>query len=105
MGTKSIKRDDIEAALREVIDPEVGVNVLDLGLIYEVRASETGDLQVDMTMTTPACPVGAMLCDQVEAALRRGVPGVGTVEVDLVWEPPWSPERMSEAARRQLGWI
>ncbi|MDD3448315.1 MAG: iron-sulfur cluster assembly protein [Gammaproteobacteria bacterium] len=104
MGKTPINRDDVEAALREVIDPEVGVNVLDLGLIYEVRASETGDLQVDMTMTTPACPVGAMLCDQVEDALRRGVPGVGTVEVDLVWEPPWSPERMSEAARRQLGW-
>ncbi|SCZ62157.1 metal-sulfur cluster assembly factor [Thiohalomonas denitrificans] len=98
-----VDREKLESALREVIDPEVGVNIYDLGLIYDVLASEEGDLQVRMTMTTPACPVSAMLADQVREALLK-LPQVRDVEVELVWDPPWSPERMSESARRQLGW-
>ncbi len=98
-----IERERLESALREVIDPEVGVNVYDLGLIYDVLASEEGNLQVRMTMTTPACPVGSLLADQVRDALQS-LEQVREVEVELVWDPPWSPERMSEAARRQLGW-
>ncbi|WP_303908591.1 metal-sulfur cluster assembly factor [Thiohalomonas denitrificans] len=98
-----VEREKLESALREVIDPEVGVNIYDLGLIYDVLASEEGDLQVRMTMTTPACPVSSMLADQVREALLK-LPQVRDVEVELVWDPPWSPERMSEAARRQLGW-
>jgi len=98
-----IERERLEQALRSVVDPEVGVNIYDLGLIYEVLAGDEGDLRVRMTMTTPACPVGALLADQVRDALRA-LPEVREVEVELVWEPLWSPERMSEAARRQLGW-
>lgn len=98
-----VERETLEYAMREVMDPEVGVNVYDLGLIYEVLAGDQGDLRVLMTMTTPACPASSMLADQVRDVLRA-LPGVREVEVELVWDPPWSPDRMSEAARRQLGW-
>jgi metal-sulfur cluster biosynthetic enzyme len=101
--TTPIGREALEQALRSVMDPEVGVNVYDLGLIYDVLAGDRGDLRVRMTMTTPACPVGSLLAEQVGEALRE-LPGVGSVEVELVWDPPWSPELMKPAARRQLGW-
>ena len=98
-----VERELLESTLREVIDPEIGVNIYDLGLIYDVLASDEGDLQVRMTMTTPACPVSSLLADQVREVLLN-LPQVRDVEVELVWDPPWSPERMSQAARRQLGW-
>jgi metal-sulfur cluster biosynthetic enzyme len=89
-------------ALREVLDPEVGVNVVDLGLVYGVAADENGT-RVDLTMTTPACPLGETLISDTKAALRRsGAPE--PIAVELVWDPPWSPARMTPAAKRQLGW-
>lgn len=95
----------IQEALETVIDPEVGVNVYDLGLIYEVRLSDDNRaMEVSMTMTTPACPMSAMLTDQVHAALRARFPALESVEVNLVWDPPWSPQMMSERAKQQLGW-
>jgi len=93
----------VEEALREVIDPEVGVNVVDLGLVYSVNL-EGGAVRVVMTMTTPACPLGPYLHQAAEAAVRRGAPEVESITIELVWDPPWTPERMSLAARRQLGW-
>lgn len=95
-------REDAEAALRGVIDPEVGINILDLGLIYGLDWDGQGTLRVRMTMTTPACPLGAMLTDEVQAALQA-LPGVREVAVELVWEPEWTPARMTSVARRQLG--
>jgi|ERR1051325_4352828 metal-sulfur cluster biosynthetic enzyme len=95
--------DDVLAALREVIDPEIGMNVVDLGLVYETR-KENGHVRVVMTMTTAACPLGESIAEQAKAAIRRGVPGVSSVAVDLVWTPPWNPSMMSAAARQQLGW-
>ncbi len=90
-------------ALRDVIDPEIGLNIVDLGLVYSAEM-EDGDVRVAMTMTTPACPLGETLREQAEAAIRRNVPGVTSVAVDMVWEPPWHPSMMSDAARAELGW-
>jgi metal-sulfur cluster biosynthetic enzyme len=94
--------DEVREALREVLDPEVGVNVVDLGLVYGIEVND-GDVHVALTMTSAACPLGAHLRDQAIAAIRRCDPTL-RVTVDLVWDPPWSPERMSAAARHSLGW-
>lgn len=94
---------DVLAALKQVDDPEVGINVVDLGLVYGV--SIDGDtVRVELTMTTPACPLGDHIVDAAEQAIRSSVPGAGEVAIELVWDPPWAPDRMSEAARRELGW-
>lgn len=93
----------VRDALREVIDPELGLNVVDLGLVYRVEVEE-GRLSVAMTMTTPACPLGEHLSAQAEAAMRRAAPEVPEVSVHLVWDPPWSPDLMSPDAKRRLGW-
>ena len=89
-------------ALRDVLDPELGINVVDLGLVYDVEAHD-GDVSVRMTMTTPACPLGESLSAEAEAAIRRKVPGVRSVKVDLVWDPAWNPSMMSGAAKERLG--
>ncbi len=90
-------------ALRQVIDPELGENVVDLGLIYGVEIAG-GYVSVAMTLTTPGCPLHASLSAAVERAIQLTVPGVERVEVELVFDPPWTPERLSATARRNLGW-
>lgn len=90
-------------ALRWIVDPEIGVNIVDLGLVYTVNVHEKG-IDVAMTMTTPACPLHTLITSQADALLRRKFSGAGEVRIELVWEPPWSPDMMSDAARRQLGW-
>ena len=90
------------AGVREVYDPEIPLNIYDLGLIYRVDIDEESQVKIDMTLTSPMCPVAGSLPGEVEMA-ARGVEGVGEVVVDLVWEPPWGPEVMSEAARLELG--
>ena len=94
--------DQVREALRLVIDPELGVNVVDLGLVYDVSIDD-GSVRVSMTMTTPACPLGESLAEEAEAAIRQNVPGVTSASVDLVWEPPWRPSMMSDAGRARLG--
>jgi len=96
-------RDDILDALRHVIDPEIGINVVDLGLVYEADARD-GHVRVVMTMTTPACPLGESIAEEARAAIRQRVHSVKTVTVDLVSEPPWQPSMMASAARGRLGW-
>jgi len=97
-----VTQDAVREVLRErVIDPELGINVVDLGLIYGVEISG-GRISVDMTLTTPGCPLAGTLAAQVEEALRQAFPGFD-VEVSLVWEPRWTPELMSEEARRHFG--
>lgn len=98
-----IDADAVHAALRTVVDPEVGVNIVDLGLIYRV-AVEAERVTVDMTMTSPACPMGEMLVDEVEAALKKALPKGWEYAIEMVWEPAWSPARMSAAAKAELGW-
>jgi metal-sulfur cluster biosynthetic enzyme len=93
----------IRGALRQVIDPELGVNVVDLGLVYNVEQRER-TVRVAMTMTTRACPLGAYLTEAAEAAVKAADPDVEAVEVDMVWDPPWEPAMMTPEAKRQLGW-
>jgi|JI10StandDraft_1071094.scaffolds.fasta_scaffold252909_2 metal-sulfur cluster biosynthetic enzyme len=88
--------------LRDVIDPEVGLNIVDLGLVYGVDAVG-GALQVQLTMTTPACPLGEQIQRDAEARLRT-VAGVDDVTVELVWEPAWTPDRISPLGKQLLGW-
>ena len=95
-------REKVVAALETCYDPEIPVNIYELGLIYDVDISEAGAVTVRMTLTSPACPAAASLPPEVEAKVRD-IPGVSGAKVEVVWDPPWTPERMSEAARVQLG--
>ncbi len=91
-------------ALKDIFDPEIPVNIYDLGLIYNVEATEDGDVAVTMTLTTPHCPVAESMPGEVE--LRVGaVPGVRDAEVNLVWDPPWGPNKMTDEARLELGML
>lgn len=94
---------EVQAALRSVIDPEVGMNIVDLGLVYSVEISPH-KLHVDLTMTTPACPMGEMILDDARRALADLAPTGVEIELNLVWEPPWSADKMSEHARKHFGW-
>lgn len=92
------------AALKEIYDPEIPVNIYDLGLIYGVDVTGDGHVVVTMTLTTPHCPVAEEMPSEVE--LRVGaVPGVGVAEVNLVWDPPWDPQKMSDEAKLELGML
>ena len=93
---------DIIMALRQVYDPEIPVNVYDLGLIYEVRVDDEHDVYIQMTLTAPNCPMADYVVDQVKSAVED-VPGVVNVKIDLVWEPVWDKSRMSEEALVELG--
>lgn len=95
----------INDVLRNTYDPEIPVNIYELGLIYEVKVDpETGVAYVKMTLTSPGCPAAISLPGEVEDKIRRlGVVDIKDVRLDVVWEPPWDPSRMSEAARLQLG--
>ncbi len=95
--------ESVREALRGVIDPEAGMNIVDLGLVYRIDAAEDR-VRVAMTMTTPACPVGPMLVEQAQDAIRTTVSTGCDVKVELVWEPPWSAAMMSEKAKKHFGW-
>ena len=96
-----ISQDDVMTALKDVLDPDIHMNIVDLGLIYGVDIQET-DVTVTMTLTTPACPVGPQLMGTAEAVVKR-LEGVENVKVDLVWEPMWNPGMMSDEAKLELG--
>ena len=95
--------DAVREALRQVEDPEAGMNIVDLGLVYAVEVG-TGTVRVDMTMTTAACPMADMIVDQVRDVVRAMVPEGTTVDVQLVWDPPWTPDKMTGVAREHFGW-
>jgi metal-sulfur cluster biosynthetic enzyme len=101
-----VAEDKIREVLKSVVDPELFVNIIDLGLVYDVKISDEvegkSNVSVEMTMTSPACPAGPQLLSQSHDAVRR-LDGVGEVDVKLVMEPPWTPDRMTEDARDQLG--
>jgi len=104
-----VTQEEVLTALRECYDPEIPVNIVDLGLIYEVRikpadsADASGDhVEVEMTLTAPGCPSSAHITDQVQQRVLR-IPGVGDARIELVWYPQWTPERLSADARKQLG--
>ena len=94
---------DVEEALRVVVDPELGINVVDLGLVYGVTV-EAGRLHAQVTMTSAACPVTDVILGEVEYELERVLPAGTEIDVELVWEPPWSAERMSARGRDFMGW-
>ena len=94
-------RERVIEAIRECYDPEIPVNIYDLGLVYEVNLDDAGAARVVMTLTSPACPVAETLPPEVEHRVAS-VDGVASASVDVVWDPPWGPERMSEAARLEL---
>lgn len=97
--------EQITAALKKVYDPEIPVNIYELGLVYGVDVSEQKDVSIRMTLTSPGCPVAAQMPGMVEHAVLSFVEGVGEVEVEIVWDPPWTPDLMSEAAQLELGFI
>lgn len=101
-GSVQASRDALEAALRTVYDPEIPVNIYDLGLIYTMEQHANGDVAIEMSLTAPGCPVAGEMPGQVADAVASA-PGVGLVEVRLVWEPAWTPARMTEDAKLALG--
>lgn len=88
--------------LKNVFDPEIGINIVDLGLIYDVEVSEEADVLITMTLTSLGCPLGPVIVQEATNALAD-LPGIGTVDVKLVWSPAWNPDMMSEEARDELG--
>jgi metal-sulfur cluster biosynthetic enzyme len=101
----AISEDGVREALKQVIDPELFVNIIDLGLVYGVTVEPAGEkenVKIEMTMTSPACPAGPQLIGQSKQVVA-GMLGVGEVEVKIVMIPPWTPDRMTEDARDQLG--
>lgn len=104
MQQDPVALDRARDALRTVIDPEMGIDVVELGLVYSIDVAVDGTVAVRMTMTSPACPLGEFLRESAECAIRDSLPDAPAVEVALVFEPPWTPDRISDTARRQLGW-
>lgn len=97
-------RERVVDALTTIYDPEIPVNIYELGLVYDLDVNADGDVGILMTLTSPSCPVAESLPPEVEAKVGA-VEGVRAVKVDLTWDPPWTPERMSEAAKLELGFL
>ncbi|TDP92125.1 metal-sulfur cluster assembly factor [Labedaea rhizosphaerae] len=96
--------DDVEEAMRDVVDPELGINVVDLGLVYDIRVEQDNTAIIDMTLTSAACPLTDVIEDQTKAALVNGPGGglVGDFKINWVWMPPWGPEKITDDGREQL---
>lgn len=94
--------DDIREALRQIVDPEIGINIVDLGLVYETNIDDQGLVSITMTLTSPGCPLSGYIGTAVESAVAD-LDGVKEVDVDIVWTPPWGPAMMSEDAKLELG--
>lgn len=97
----TVTMDQVIEALKKTVDPEIGLNIVDLGLLYNITISQGSDIDVRITMTSPMCPVTSIILADVELRLQH-ISGVGKVNVDLVWEPAWNPEMISEEARLSL---
>ena len=95
--------DILRQALTQVIDPEVGMNIVDLGLVYDIRIAAER-IEVDITMTTPACPMSSMIAEQAREVILAALPPETEVIVNLVWDPPWDASMMSDHAREHFGW-
>jgi metal-sulfur cluster biosynthetic enzyme len=94
----------VREALKHVVDPELGVNIVDLGLVYDVEIGEGGAISIEYTLTTMGCPIGPLIEQQMQSFLEN-VPGVTSVEAEMVLRPPWTPEMMSEEAKAALGYF
>ncbi len=102
MAELTVTTEDIYEALKTVYDPEIPVNIVDLGLVYDVQVKDSGDVYVQMTLTFPGCGMGPYIGQQAEWAVQE-LDGVEEVQIEMVFDPPWSPELISEEARSQLG--
>ena len=103
-GAGHVDEAQVRDILRQVIDPELGMNIVALGLIYRIELS-ADHVTIEMTMTSPACPMGEMIVGDIDAALTRALSAACRHDVRLVWEPPWNPGLMSEAAKLELGFL
>jgi FeS assembly SUF system protein len=103
-GARAQTEEKIRQNLKKVYDPEIPMNIVDLGLIYEMIWADDQTVTIKMTLTAPGCPVAGILADEVKAA-AQSVEGVREANIDMVWEPPWTPERMSDLAKRTFGYV
>lgn len=102
MSSMDELKEKIIRALREVYDPEIPVNIYDLGLVYDISVDERRNVRIKMTLTTLGCPLAGMMVFRIEEVLKERVPELEGVEVELVWDPPWSPERITREGREEL---
>jgi metal-sulfur cluster biosynthetic enzyme len=102
-GLPNDEEERVREALRSVDDPEVGMNIVDLGLVYRIDIAPER-VHVELTMTTPACPMGDLITENARRAVSAALPEEVAVDVALVWDPPWTPDLMSESARQTFGW-
>ena len=102
MPTKEEIRQEVEEALKTVDDPELGIDIVSLGLVYEIDVDEDNNVKVDFTLTTMGCPIGPMIDEQIKG-VTADIPGIGEVTSELVMYPPWTPEKMSPLAKSALG--
>lgn len=98
----AVSKDDVVAVLKKCYDPEIPINIYDLGLVYDIDIGEE-KIGIRMTLTAPGCPASGYISHDVKRKLES-LPGVKEAEVQIVWDPPWTPERMSETAKKQFGW-
>jgi metal-sulfur cluster biosynthetic enzyme len=104
MATQEEIKDQVEAALKTVDDPELGIDIVNLGLVYEINLDDDNNVKIDFTLTTMGCPIAPLIDEQIKAA-TADIEGIGDVSTELVMYPPWSPEKMSELARSALGFV
>ena len=104
MATKEEIREQVEAALKTVNDPELGIDIWNLGLVYEIAIDDDNNVKIDFTLTTMGCPIGPMIDEEIRG-MTKDIEGIGDVTTELVMYPPWSPEKMSPLARSALGFV
>ena len=97
-----VSRAEIVTVLKDCFDPEIPINIWDLGLVYDINVLDDGNVGIKMTLTAPGCMMGGMIAEEVKSKIKA-MNGVKDAKVDLVWEPPWSPDKMSEEAKAQMG--
>jgi metal-sulfur cluster biosynthetic enzyme len=102
MTTAVLTADAVRQALRQVKDPELDMNIVDLGLVYDVEVDEGGQVRINMTLTSPGCPAGPMITNDIYKVVRA-LEGVKDVDIDIVWEPYWTPERIDPKIRAMMG--
>ena len=101
MNNINVLKDKVLAVLKNVYDPEIPIDIVDLGLVYEIKVDD-GNVYIKMTLTTPGCPLWKLIAQQVKDAVKS-IEGVEDIKVDLVWDPPWSPDKMSPELKEELG--
>jgi len=102
VNQRLVTKDEIITVLKDCYDPEIPINIWDLGLVYDINVQDDGNVGIKMTLTAPGCMMGGMIAEEVKAKIKA-MNGVKDAKVELVWEPPWTPDKMSEEAKAQMG--